>query len=127
MFKLIAYYSCVCAILFRIFVTTTSKYTKKMEASNFKSKASELKDFLKGKKIVMTLVTESNTEKVVFTSLKSFGNKILELEELGFGFGFDTVGNEFVNRDIKSEANLNKWISRGVWNKITITASNLKF
>ena len=98
-----------------------------MKVQDFKNKVKDLKEFLRGKEINISLVTKTGIETFKFSSLKSFGNKILELETLGAGFAFSKVGNDLVERRVITEKELSKWVSRGVWNRIYITASTLKF
>lgn len=98
-----------------------------MKAQDFKNKVKDLKEFLRSKKINISLVTKTGIETFKFSSLKSFGNKILELEKMGAGFAFSKVGNSLVERRTVTERELTKWVNQGVWTKIYINASTLKF
>lgn len=96
-----------------------------MKSTEFKNKVKEIKGFLKGKEIVLSLINKNGIETFKFNSLKAFGNKILELEKIGAGFSFTTVANSFVEKGIITERELAKWSNQGVWTKIHINASTL--
>lgn len=94
-----------------------------MDSITFKSQLSKNKSFLLGKVINVSLITSNGVERFSFVKLKDFGNKILELEKLGAGFGFSTVENDMVSKRIVTDVEFNKWLGSGNWTKINITAS----
>ena len=98
-----------------------------MKAKEFKNKVKELKEFLRGKEIILCLVTKKGAETLKFKTLKSFGDKVLELEKLGAGFAFVAFGNKYTERRVVTEKELNKWVSGGKWDTVHLSASTLKY
>ena len=98
-----------------------------MTSTQFKTKLKDLKSFLKGKAIHISLTTKSSqTQKITFNTLKEFGNKVLELEKLGTHFAFTGVGNTLVEKTMITQKEMIKWTSQGVWNSVYINATILK-
>lgn len=96
-----------------------------MNSKQFKTKVKEIKNFLIGKEIKLTITTKNGIESYSFKTLKNFGNKILELETLGAGFSISKVSNDFIQKRAVTENELSKCIKNGVWNKVFIHASTL--
>lgn len=94
-----------------------------MNSKQFKIKVKEMKDFLKGKEITLSLMNNNECKLFHFKSLKAFGTMILDLEKKGAGFSFVHVENSLVQRRFISEMEINKYMNRGVWTKVKIHAS----
>ena len=98
-----------------------------MTSSNFKSELKRIKNYLINSEIELTIVTDQKQETLIFTNLKTFGDKVLELEKLGAGFSFSSVSNRLVARGIHrgKKTNLDYWLSNGKWTKFQIIASTV--
>ena len=96
-----------------------------MTSTSFKSELKRIKNYLINSEIELTVVTDSGLQVFKFTDLKTFGNKVLELEKLGAGFSFSSVSNRLVEKGIHrgKKTNLDYWLRYGVWTKFSITAS----
>ncbi|UJH91683.1 hypothetical protein LZ575_03065 [Antarcticibacterium sp. 1MA-6-2] len=97
-----------------------------MNTTEFKTAISEAKESLRGKTLTVKFVNGGTIKKLSFTSLKSFGNAILEMEKLGAGFGFIKVGNHIVERGIYKAADFQKVLNRGIWSEVTFLATTVK-
>ncbi len=90
----------------------------------FKDKVKEVKEFLKGKKLVI----EVEGCKVVCNSLKQFGNNVLKLEQLGYSMNFRTVSNHLVTKPcllkscIRRDWNADVILKRGNWDTVSFMA-----
>lgn len=98
-----------------------------MNTSDFKSKVKEIKGFLNGKEITIEFLNNNQVQKIECKNLRHFGNMILKLEKLGASFNFLTVSNHLTTRSISKDIELNKWMNRGVWNKIRVFATTVKY
>ena len=98
-----------------------------MNSTQFKSEVKRIKNYLENSTMTITIISNEGTQKIELTNLRDFGNKILELEKLGFGFNINMVGNRLVQKAIHrgKKTNLDYWLSVGKWDQFYITASNL--
>lgn len=96
-----------------------------MTSTSFKSELKRIKNYLINSEIELTVVTDSGLQVFKFTDLKTFGNKVLELEKLGAGFSFSSVSNRLSKKGIHrgKKTNLDYWLRYGVWTKFSITSS----
>lgn len=97
-----------------------------MEATEFKKAVSKVKENLKGKTLKISFVNGEKIQELTFTSLRSFGNAILELEKKGAGFNFVKVGNKFVQKGIYNPSQASEILTRGVWDEIFFLATTVK-
>lgn len=97
-----------------------------MNASTFKSEIKNLKGFLIGKTITVSLVNGNTITKYDFNSLKGFGRAILAFEEMGAGFGFVKVANTLIEKRTKDINELNHYINNGVWNSVHFLVTTIK-
>lgn len=65
-----------------------------MNAQDFKNKLREIKNVLKSKEIVLEVFQNGKSEKFTFSTLKSFGKKVLELENQNCSFTFSKVSHD---------------------------------
>ena len=98
-----------------------------MNSTDFKSELKRIENKLKGSTISLGIVTDNGQETLIFTDLKEFGLKVLELEKLGAGFSFSSVANNLVEKGIHrgKKTNLDYWLRYGVWDRFNITASTV--
>ncbi len=96
-----------------------------MTSTQFKLKLKEIKSFLIGKEIKITLVTNKGIEIFTYKTLKAFGSKVLELEKLEACFSFVTLSNRFIEKRVITGSELTNMINNGVWTKIKINASTI--
>lgn len=97
-----------------------------MKATEFKKIMSDTKEELKGKTLKIHFMNGGKVERMSFSSLRSFGNAILELEKKGAGFGFVSVANRFVKKPTIKAEEFRKKLTRGVWNEFTFLATTVK-
>lgn len=97
-----------------------------MKAAEFKTAIKEVKEILKGKTLIIDFVNGGRIEKLKFSSLKEFGNAILEMEKLGAGFGFINVRNELVQRTIYKASEFQSRLEKGEWTEVTFLATTVK-
>lgn len=97
-----------------------------MKATEFKKTVSEVKDQLKGKTLKIDFVNGNRVERLSFSSLKAFGNAVLQLEAKGVGFGFVGVANKFVKKPAVKAEEFKQKLTRGVWTEITFLATTVK-
>ncbi|GBF19531.1 MULTISPECIES: hypothetical protein [Arenibacter] len=97
-----------------------------MDATTFKTEIKNLKDFLVGKTITVSLVNGNNITKYDFSTLKGFGKAILAFEGMGANFGFIKVGNSLIEKRTKDIKELNHYINNGVWDSVHFLATTIK-
>lgn len=97
-----------------------------MTATEFKKAISEIKEVLKGKVLNIHFQNGNKVEKLTFSSLREFGNAILDLEKKGAGFNFMKAGNRFVQKGIYSPSQAPEVLTRGVWDEIYFLATTVK-
>ena len=97
-----------------------------MNATAFKSEIKNLKGFLTGKTITVSLVHGNNVTRYDFKTLKGFGKAILAFEEMGAGFGFVKVANNLIEKGTKDINELNHYINNGVWDNVHFLATTIK-
>ena len=94
---------------------------------NFREKIILFKEFLRGKEIVLTIIGQTESSEERFKTLKSFGERIIELEKLGFNTcSFNGVKNTVCERGIIRNKDFIRCLD-GVWDKVYITTANRKF
>jgi hypothetical protein len=97
-----------------------------MKAAEFKKAISEVKETLKGKTLRIDFVNGNKVERLNFSSLRAFGNAVLQLEAKGAGFGFVKVGNRFTQKGIHKPSQFSEILNSGAWNEITFLATTVK-
>ena len=97
-----------------------------MKAAEFKKAVSEVKETLKGKTLKIDFVNGNNIERLSFSSLKSFGQAVLQLESKGAGFGFVKVGNRCIEKLIYKPSQFSQVLQNGVWEEVTFLATTVK-
>jgi len=97
-----------------------------MNPTEFKKAISEAKENLRGKTLTVNFVNGETIKKLSFSTLKGFGNAILEMEKLGAGFGFSTVGNQLIKKGINKASEFQTVLKKGVWNEVTFLATTVK-
>jgi hypothetical protein len=97
-----------------------------MNTLEFKTAIQEVKESLKGKTLTINFVNGNIVEKLSFSSLKGFGNAILNLEKLGAGFGFVKVGNDLVQKGIYKASEFQTTLKRGNWTEVPFLATTVK-
>tara|TARA_R110002049_G_scaffold80452_3_gene204621 strand:- start:1430 stop:1726 length:297 start_codon:yes stop_codon:yes gene_type:complete len=97
-----------------------------MDSTTFKSEIKNLKDFLVGKTITVSLVNGNNITRYDFSTLKGFGKAILAFEGMGANFGFIKVGNNLIEKRTKDIKELNHYINNGVWDNVHFLATTIK-
>lgn len=97
-----------------------------MKAAEFKRAVSEVKESLKGKTLKIDFVDGSKVERLSFSSLKSFGAAVLQLEAKGAGFGFVKVGNPYIQKGIYKPSQFAEVLTKGVWSEVTFLATTVK-
>lgn len=97
-----------------------------MDATTFKSEIKNLKGFLTGKTITVSLVHGNNVTRYDFRTLQGFGRAILAFEEMGAGFGFVKVANNLIEKGTKDINELNHYINNGVWDNVHFLATTIK-
>ncbi|MDT0646331.1 hypothetical protein RM545_06480 [Zunongwangia sp. F260] len=97
-----------------------------MKAAEFKKAISEAKESLKGKTLRIDFVNGSKIERLTFSSLRAFGNAVLQLEAKGAGFGFIKVGNDFTQKGIYKPSQFTEVLNRGVWKEVFFLATTVK-
>ena len=97
-----------------------------MKAAEFKKAISEAKESLRGKTLKIQFVNGSKIQKLSFSSLKAFGNAILQMEAQGAGFGFCKVGNKFTEKGIYKPSQFAEVLNSGVWSEVTFLATTVK-
>jgi hypothetical protein len=97
-----------------------------MIAKEFKKAISEAKESLRGKTLTVNFVNGETIKKLSFSTLKGFGNAILEMEKLGAGFGFSTVRNQLIEKGMYKASEFQTVLKKGVWNEVTFLATTVK-
>ncbi|WP_147377389.1 hypothetical protein [Flagellimonas taeanensis] len=85
-----------------------------------------LKEWLKGKTIGITLITPNGGSRYTFKTLKGFGAAVLEFETLGASFGFIKVGNDYIEKSTKDHAEFIHRVNNGVWTNVHFIATTIK-
>ncbi len=98
-----------------------------MNAKEFKTAISEAKEALKGKTLTIEFVNGERIKQYKFSTLKSFGNAILEMEKMGAGFGFIKAGNDLIQRGIYKPSEFQTVLNRGNWNEVFFLATTVKY
>lgn len=97
-----------------------------MDAKDFKTEMKNLKEWLKGKTISITLMTPHGDRKYTFRTLKGFGAAVLEFEAMGAAFGFMNVSNTYIKKSTKDFNELMEKVGFGVWTEIEFLATTIK-
>ena len=97
-----------------------------MKAAEFKKAILEAKENLRGKTLKIHFQDGNRVEKMSFSSLRAFGNAVLQLESKGAGFGFIKVGNRFTEKGICTPSDFSPVLARGVWNEVFFLATTVK-
>ena len=97
-----------------------------MKAAEFKTAISEAKEALKGKTLKIDFMNGNRVERLSFSSLRSFGNAVLQLEAKGAGFGFSKVGNKYAQKGIYKPSQFAEVLSRGAWDEVFFLATTVK-
>ena len=97
-----------------------------MDATTFKTEIKNLKDFLTGKTITVSLVNGSDVTRYNFKTLKGFGRAILAFEAMGAGFGFVKVANNLIEKRTKDIKELKHYTHNGVWDSVHFLATTIK-
>lgn len=97
-----------------------------MDSVAFKTEMKNLKEWLKGKTISITLMTPNGGRKYTFKTLKGFGRAVLEFERMGARFGFMKVGNDYIQKPTKDFNEFIKRVNGGVWTEIEFLATTIK-
>ena len=97
-----------------------------MKAAEFKKAITEAKENLRGKTLRIDFVNGNKVQKLSFSSLKAFGNAVLQLEAKGAGFGFAKVGNQYTQKGIYKPSQFAEVLTGGVWNEVTFLATTVK-
>lgn len=95
-----------------------------MDSEIFKNKLSDIRDFLKGKQIVLQINNgKSKSEIESYDSLKEFGLKFLKLHKQGAGFHFSIIANDYIEKVIDRRRPIEYYAKNGVWTKIKIAVT----
>jgi type II secretory pathway component HofQ len=97
-----------------------------MDAKDFKTEIRNLKEWLKGKTISITLMTPNGGRKYTFRTLKGFGAAVLEFEAMGAAFGFMNVSNPYIQKPTKDFNELMEKVGLGVWTGVEFLATTIK-
>ena len=97
-----------------------------MKATEFKKAISEVKEILKGKTLKIDFVNGNKVERLSFSSLRAFGNAILQLEAKGAGFGFVKLGNRYTQKGIYKPSQFAEVLTRGAWDEVFFLATTVK-
>ena len=97
-----------------------------MDSTTFKAEIKNLKGFLTGKTITVSLVSGNDVTRYDFNTLKGFGKAILAFEAMGAGFGFVKVANALIEKRTKDIKELNHYTHNGVWDSVHFLATTIK-